>query len=249
MNPTPDFFFHIYFSNKQQFDFSQETYPCWVFFLVVSGKFRYRMLPWGEGIAQGGDIILCPPHTPFHREMIHSIRMHMIKFHDYASILAPGKYTPANNQRLAEDLRQLESPFPRPQLQDDPRACHICRDIWYLAQDAARPASIPATTLKPLLQAMQENPAHCPTDEEMARQLGFSVTHFIHLFQAETGMTPHQYGIHLRMEQAKAMLLESDRSISWIAHACGYQDELYFSRIFRKKNGLSPSEFRLLRSM
>lgn len=52
------------------------------------------------------------------------------------------------------------------------------------------------------------------------------------------------YCIHVRIDHAKRMLLNTGKSIQEIAICVGYQDEKYFSRIFKKIAGTSPSDFR-----
>ncbi|MDE6586514.1 MAG: AraC family transcriptional regulator [Clostridia bacterium] len=70
------------------------------------------------------------------------------------------------------------------------------------------------------------------------------------LFKKETGATPHEYLLSLRMERAQALLLGrmtnrySNYSISQIAELCGFSEPLYFSRVFKKYFGASPSEYK-----
>ena len=59
-----------------------------------------------------------------------------------------------------------------------------------------------------------------------------------------TGQTAHKYIMSCRLEKAKSLLLETDSRISEIALKCGYLDEKYFSRLFKKQIGFTPREFR-----
>lgn len=73
--------------------------------------------------------------------------------------------------------------------------------------------------------------------------LNVSPSWFIKLFKRKIGMSPHQYLTNLRINKAKSMM-SSSMSIGEIARAVGYQDQLYFSRVFRQKTGISPSEYK-----
>ena len=78
----------------------------------------------------------------------------------------------------------------------------------------------------------------------IAAHAGISELYLRRLFKANGSPSPIGY-IHLvRLEKAKNMLLSSNYSISEIALAVGYPDPYYFSRLFRKKTGISPSEYK-----
>lgn len=64
------------------------------------------------------------------------------------------------------------------------------------------------------------------------------------LFIKHFGISPKQYIIKLRMNKALGMLAEGEKSVREIASACGFLDEKYFSRAFRKKYGYPPSRLR-----
>ncbi len=73
---------------------------------------------------------------------------------------------------------------------------------------------------------------------------GYSQSYFHKLFHETTGHSPVSYINKQRMDHAKVLLRQSDRpSIKEIAVQCGFPDAYYFSRIFRKYNGMSPSEY------
>ena len=80
--------------------------------------------------------------------------------------------------------------------------------------------------------------------EEYAVSHHMSVSWFIHSFKEYTDSTPTQYILSLRISNAQTLLRSTDYNITEIASIVGYDNPLYFSRIFRKQNGLSPSDFR-----
>lgn len=59
-----------------------------------------------------------------------------------------------------------------------------------------------------------------------------------------TGMTLSAYVNHVRIDVAKSLLANYDLHVSDIAHQCGYQDEKYFMRVFRRSVGITPIEYR-----
>ncbi|MGF6354626.1 ABC-type Fe3+-hydroxamate transport system substrate-binding protein [Paenibacillus sp. 4624] len=75
---------------------------------------------------------------------------------------------------------------------------------------------------------------------DMARLAGLSVNHFIRSFKRQFGMTPIDYILKLRMNRAKQLLFSTDK-IKMIAEQVGYKDEHYFSRVFKKNEGVAPA--------
>lgn len=82
--------------------------------------------------------------------------------------------------------------------------------------------------------------------EDIAGKYNLSNSHFAGLFKKSTGMSPIDYFIHLKMQRACQLLHSSDDKVSVVAHQLGYDDQYYFSRIFKKQMGLSPEQYRLM---
>ena len=80
--------------------------------------------------------------------------------------------------------------------------------------------------------------------EEYAHLHGMSVSWFIRNFKEYTGSTPAQYILSLRISNAQSLLESTTYNITEIANIVGYDNPLYFSRLFKKQCGISPSEFR-----
>jgi transcriptional regulator GlxA family with amidase domain len=68
---------------------------------------------------------------------------------------------------------------------------------------------------------------------------------FMRRFRDATGMTPLDYVQALRLEEAKQMLETGDLSIEAVANEVGYEDASFFNRLFRRKVGMSPAQYRL----
>lgn len=82
--------------------------------------------------------------------------------------------------------------------------------------------------------------------DEAIRAMPFHYDYLRKLFKKEMGLTPLEYMTQLRMKKAEMMLTamwSSDYSITEIGQLCGFEDSLYFSRVFKKHFGCSPSVF------
>lgn len=80
--------------------------------------------------------------------------------------------------------------------------------------------------------------------EKYARDHHMSISWFIRSFKHYMGMTPMQYITSIRINKAKELLKNTSCSVQEISSLVGYENPLYFSRIFRKHTGNSPSQYR-----
>jgi transcriptional regulator GlxA family with amidase domain len=79
---------------------------------------------------------------------------------------------------------------------------------------------------------------------DFARAVNLSAAHLSRLFKTETGLSPGEYLIRLRMEKARSLLTSSLLSIKEIMALAGYRNRSHFVQHFRRYSGLAPSEFR-----
>ncbi|WP_414717564.1 helix-turn-helix domain-containing protein [Steroidobacter sp.] len=68
--------------------------------------------------------------------------------------------------------------------------------------------------------------------------------HFCRVFRLTVGASPWEYLSLLRLRRAKVLLQESSRSVTEIAHICGFSDQSHFTRVFRRRIGTSPGRWR-----
>lgn len=80
--------------------------------------------------------------------------------------------------------------------------------------------------------------------KNLACELGICHSLLDRIFLAETGMTPQRYRVEYRYKQAMYYLANTSCSIKEISVRLGYSNQLYFSNDFRKRSGVSPTEFR-----
>ncbi|MED1793255.1 AraC family transcriptional regulator [Brevibacillus nitrificans] len=98
--------------------------------------------------------------------------------------------------------------------------------------------------LEQAIQFMEENYAQKISLDVLANQLGCNARQLQRLFKAELQIGPMEYLLRLRLEKAKDLLTRMQAPLIQIAEAVGYSDSYYFSRMFKKYSGLSPSQFR-----
>lgn len=80
--------------------------------------------------------------------------------------------------------------------------------------------------------------------EQLSQLLFMDASNLYRKVKALTGLSPVQYILSLRLQLAKKLLNESDESITSIALSCGFNSSGYFSRVFKKEMGMTPSAYR-----
>lgn len=80
--------------------------------------------------------------------------------------------------------------------------------------------------------------------DEVSRKINISPYYFSRLFKEESGQNFIEYLTNIRMEHAKKLLAETDKSMKEICNEVGYADPNYFSRTFKKNVGVTPTEYK-----
>ena len=99
-------------------------------------------------------------------------------------------------------------------------------------------------SIEPTLRYLRQNINHSLTLDDIANHANLSKPHFSRIFKNQTGYSPMDYFIHMKIQRASSMLILTDKTVREIALAVGYDDPYYFSRLFKKVIGQSPSAVR-----
>ncbi|MBT2727336.1 helix-turn-helix transcriptional regulator [Bacillus sp. ISL-75] len=91
---------------------------------------------------------------------------------------------------------------------------------------------------------LRKNYAKKITYEDLGHALRFHPNHIARCMIQALGCTPIEYVNKIRMDQAKILLVSTDWNIDRISESCGFTQSAYFSRTFKKLEGLSPNQFR-----
>ena len=98
--------------------------------------------------------------------------------------------------------------------------------------------------LEPTFAFLHQN-LHRPVSlAEMAYQAGLSPSHFSYIFKEQTHHTPVDYFIYLKIQHACSLLTLTPLAVKEISQMVGYRDCYYFSRLFKRVMGMSPTEYR-----
>ena len=98
-----------------------------------------------------------------------------------------------------------------------------------------------------LLQTIEYIHSHIENDiqiSELANLVSLTVNHYSHVFKDHFGMSPKKYILQKKLDYAQNLLATSFFNVNEIAHKLGFDNETYFSRLFREKIGVSPSEYK-----
>ncbi len=104
-------------------------------------------------------------------------------------------------------------------------------------------SALPRPVLQRVLERMHDLENE-PDLRELAAQGGYSRGHFLRMFRATTGLTPHRYLLQLRVEKAQRQLALGRASLIEIAADSGFASHSHMSRVFRQLLGVTPSEYR-----
>lgn len=95
-----------------------------------------------------------------------------------------------------------------------------------------------------VMRIKAENASDQTALRELACEYGISMGHLSNLLKKELGMSFSEYTMNKRIQRAKELLMDDRLSVEEIAEKVGYNDYFYFTKVFKKKVGVSPSKYR-----
>ena len=156
-----------------------------------------------------------------------------------------------HSERFYSVLRKLHQLIGQPGGERNPRAAWMLEDLLLQLQEQPGVRISINPYCEHALQNLKSRIARQPllewNFEEEARKLSISYSHFRRLFREIAGCAPNQFLIETRLGYAEKLIENEDFPIAEIAHMCGFRDEFYFSRMFRKHRLITPSALRFSR--
>lgn len=127
--------------------------------------------------------------------------------------------------------------------------------LTYLSQKGRSDSHLPTApspnqrALFEAIRYMREHLTENLSVNDIAAHIGYSQSHFNHLFKTYTQHTPHSYYISLKISEAKYMLLNTNKNISQISEALAFSKVSQFSNAFKNECHMTPGEFRKTRDV
>lgn len=222
------------------------------------GQGKY-LLDGRERLLPAGTVLLYPPGTPqiYSYQPEYHCRVSWIHFSGTLAeplLLRSGLLRqpvaqvgelPEVNRLLLRMIRELQRE--EPQFEDQVTAYFI-ELITCIGRRLARQQDEGgyerAQRIRQVMEYLNEHCDQALSVDFCAQMCALSRHHFIHVFREYTGLSPYAYLTGVRLSEAEHLLSSTSLPVAEVARRCGYEDALYFSRLFRKKNGMPPSAFR-----
>ena len=219
--------------------FSVDARPYAAFSLRLSGTGVFKI--GSETVtSRAGSILYVPEGTPYEAEYTDSeiIVVHMQRCNYQNAELIPVSNFSLTKQFFKEMLTAWENK----------RSANYIKSQFYLLLDSLLTEGSKENSSKASLRCIEyinENFADPTLNiENLCRNSYVCRSTAQRAFHLNLGMSPSQYLTKLRLEKGLKILVTEHMPISEVALACGFFDEKYFSRVFKKSYGFSPSEAR-----
>ncbi len=160
--------------------------------------------------------------------------------------ITSGVYFLNPNKAILESYSNVIQRFHQPGKENFANAS-LLELIYYIADVLANSEQKNESDgILPILTYINTNYNKKITLQELAKKSGYSKSRFSHIFSKATGTTPIQYQNDIRLKISCEMLSSTKYTIADVAFSCGFNDPLYYSRIFKKKYNITPTQYRLL---
>ena len=233
-------------------------YGHWAFMLFYT---PYRVRTDG-GMVDGvsGDIMINSPDYPmrhqgiagvFRNDWFHctgdGLKRRLDELHIPVNVPITIPVTPAHASAPADYFRSIKNEWAL----KPPRWEEGCRgliDLLLIEVHRLRREAVSGAghleRLEELRRLFRENPGRPWSIDELAKLVNLSPSRFSHLFKEYFHVSPWEDLLQTRLDLAKKLLIRTNLMSRAIAERCGFNDERYFSRCFRRREGLPPGEFR-----
>lgn len=246
-----------YYPNASGHVMGRERHDDNLLIFCIDGKgvleAQNRSLP-----VQGGDLVLLPANTPHYyrasREdpwTIYWCHFSGERAGDYVKLIADSGdliFPISNRLKLVRDFQNLlgvretgyrELPFIH--------AANLLKQMLSFISLQSRHiqhSAISGFNLQHVEDTMRANLDKSLSLDELAAACNLSKYHFSTKYRKATGYSPIKHFLHMKIEMACQLLDTTELRISAVSETLGYDDPLYFSRLFRKVTGLSPKDYR-----
>ena len=243
---------------RDEFVLTEGTYPVYLLIWLKEGSFRLSIEGKTETVT-AGDCVIFPENLNFFRSVITPISFVMLKFKmnprcPFTVPVPCGKITFPDPQRFADSMRQYESLMDA----DDARTIyykeHLLEDIlWqaFMYQNRGRVMNGEEQwerTRDPMVLTavcyIRDHIGEKLSIPQICHEAKTNISTLNFKFKKELDCTVGEFVTTEKMKKARKLLANTTYPIGETAIRCGYENIYYFSKVFKKENGSSPSEYR-----
>lgn len=244
---------HVYWHQKEEFLLAQDTDSFWVLYLIKAGSCRYQ-IEEKSGLISGPTALLCPPNVMFIREVVEPLSFHFFRLDiDLTAhfITRQAGEIGCNQERLKmNEVLLKEYVFDLSAFSFLIRS-HLVLDLFLYHQGnnsqqigSYAMQQIRNKSVLKVIDYLEEHFAEEIKIEKLAAAYNFNVSYFSRLFKKETGSSPKDYLITIRLKKVQQLLIATALPMDEIAELSGFKHGDYLSKYFKKTFSISPSEFR-----
>ncbi len=211
--------------------------------LLLGGKLTYY-IDGKEIVMQSGDAILIPPKSMRERdeseENANYISFNFISNEEYSLPLVMKGAVRSEITLLVAAYDEIEK---HNYSDNNKKAEYLCECILSVLEDIVTAAQYNPLTKK-IMEYIHSDISRKITLEDIGKMTFFSPIYCDTVFRKEVGRSIVDYVLDRRIDEAKRLLIEGTTPLVQIAEAVGFNDYNYFSRVFKKRSGYSPTEYR-----
>ena len=220
---------------------------------LISGSATVKT---GHGVREicENELFIIPPNTPYVFETaqlplryfcVHFTGSDVLKILDeYEVLVFPGVNKLSYKNHLQQRFTTLFEGFAKNDSLRDKELAILLERLLIEASRAKKAATLDKSSLSKSIRFINENYPSKIKIPDLAKIEGLCMTSYNLLFKEQIGISPTKYIINLRIDHARSLLESTDLSVEEIGLLCGYPDINFFSRVFKKYVGVSPSNYR-----
>ena len=240
------------FRYEPGYSLSRSSYDSFLVMAVTKGSCQVQTRS-EEWIANPGDVVLLDCYAPhsyssqegWEANWLHFDGPQSRAYYEYITEQRGSLLHPDGFQEIVRILGKLYHLFrSKAPLSELSMSLDITELLTRLALTEKEKRGSAAPSLGKAIAYIQEHFAEPVSLEHLASLSSLSPYYFTRLFTKETGQTPHQYLLSVRMDSARFLLKSTSMSIKEIGFSCGFSSESSFNAAFRKRIGQTPGQYR-----
>ncbi len=243
------------YSKRDEFHTTDGFQPTHALFYLKKGSFVIEIDGIKEKVS-AGDCYILFDYIHYHRKVIEPIEFIYVKFVantacSYKMEIPFGKVNLTDKHRFISNIKRLEILLSKDDALSAGYREHLLLDILFQIHSQTHPESI--SKQKPIhrdilvnyaVEYIERNLNNKILIDQICRSIGTNASTLNFKFRREFNLSVGQYIVGERVKRARSLLTGTSYSITEIAARCGFQDVYYFSNVFKKLQGVSPSAYR-----